>query len=68
MGTKEVIPGNDKSLTDLDVQNNVEQIVLGYVPEHGLQVKVHAQKILALHEQDYVLAWSVFTPLEQSSS
>lgn len=63
VSTSNTVPGNDKSLTDPDVQNNVEQVILSYVPQHGVKVRVHAQKILAQHDQDYVLAWSVFTPL-----
>ncbi|KAL6704373.1 hypothetical protein ACN47E_008329 [Coniothyrium glycines] len=57
------IPGNDKSLVDLDVQNNVEQVLLPYVPAAGVRIKVHAQKILARQVQDYVVAWGVFAPL-----
>lgn len=61
--TNQVIPGNDKSLTDIDTQNNVEQIILSSLPKDGLRVRVHAQKILAQQLQDYALAWSVFTPI-----
>jgi serine protease AprX len=62
VSTSDIVPGNDKSLTNLDVQNNVEQIILSYLPRQGVKIRVHAQKILALNDQDYVLAWSVFTP------
>ncbi|EON98530.1 putative peptidase s8 and s53 protein [Phaeoacremonium minimum UCRPA7] len=63
MITDEVIPGNSRSLTEPDEQNNVEQIILGYIPKGGLKVSVHAQKILAKKDQDFVLAWSAFTSL-----
>jgi hypothetical protein len=55
--------GNTKSLTQTNLQNNVEQVVLSYVPTGDVRVKVHAQKIFAGSEQDYVLAWSTFNPL-----
>jgi hypothetical protein len=61
--TDMVSPGNERSLTDIDTQNNVEQIVLKSLPKGGLRVKVHAQRILAHQSQDYALAWSVFTPM-----
>ena len=63
VATGEMTPGNSRSLTDPDEQNNVEQIVLSHIPQGGLKVRVHAQKILAKQDQDYVLAWSEFTPL-----
>ena len=61
--TGEMTPGNSRSLTDPDEQNNVEQIVLSSIPKGGVKVRVHAQKILAKQDQDYALAWSEFTPL-----
>lgn len=64
IATGETTPGNRRSLDDVDEQNNVEQIVLSYIPKGGIKVRVHAQKILAKHDQDYVLAWSEFTPLQ----
>jgi len=63
VATGEIFPGNMRSLTDVDEQNNVEQIVLKYIPKGEVKVRVHAQKILAKHDQDYMLAWSEFTPL-----
>jgi len=62
-GTNAIKYGNEKSLTDPDVQNNVEQIVLYPLPTGDVKVKVHAQKILAQQEQDYALAWATFTPM-----
>ncbi|KAK3316025.1 peptidase S8/S53 domain-containing protein [Apodospora peruviana] len=63
--TGEETPGNSRSLDDPDQQNNVEQIVLGYIPQDGIKVRVHAQKIFFRETQDYVLAWSTFKPLPE---
>ena len=50
------------SETDMDLQNNVEQVVWFPAPEEPITVCVTAQKIFGDCEQDFALAWSTAAP------
>ena len=53
------------SETDMDKQNNVEQVVWYPAPKVPITVCVTAQKLLLLNaEQDFAVAWSVSAPFK----